>query len=158
MQETENVGFSAEHLERGADKNIVTYLGIAADEPIRIARHKDKAKLPLEAIGWEEDYCGIWCQYADLLSPIYTDSARGGCWFCHNQGVDQLRLLRKNYPEYWALLLKWDADSPFSFRADGHTVHDFERRFQMEDEHLIFPDDRVFRWKMLDEPLNYRFF
>jgi hypothetical protein len=72
----------------------------------------------------------------------------GGCWFCHNQGIDQLRLLRKNYPELWQLLLKWDRDSPVSFRPDGHTVHDFDIRFQAEDLSLV-PTDRKFRWKML---------
>lgn len=53
-------------------------------------------------------------------------------------------------------MLKWDSDSPVKFRSDGHTVHDFERRFQMEDDGLISPDDKVFRWAMLDAELNYR--
>ena len=108
--------------------------------------------------GWTEDDCRQWCEENDLLSPIYTTAARGGCWFCHNQGVQQLRLLRKNYPEYWALMLKWDKDSPVTFHADGHTVHDFDRRFAAEDEGLIYPDDKVFRWSMLDDELNYRWF
>lgn len=134
------------------------YLGIAADEPVRIERHqKPGFKMPLVEAGWTEAMCRDWCEKNGLLSPIYTDSARGGCWFCHNQGVGQLRLLRKNYPELWALLMKWDLDSPVSFKADGHTVHDFDRRFQLEDEGLIMPDDR-FRWSMLDEELNYRWF
>lgn len=42
--------------------------------------------------------------------------------------------------------------------ADGHTVHDFEKRFQAEDSGFISPDDKVFRWAMLDEELNYRWF
>ena len=64
----------------------------------------------------------------------------------------------KNYPELWALMLKWDSDSPVTFKADGHTVHDFDRRFRLEDEGLIYPDDKVFRWDMLDKELNYRWF
>ena len=129
-----------------------------------------------------------------MLSPIYTMATRGGCWFCYNQGVGQLRLLRKNYPDLWALMLKWDADSPVTFKpprrqwvtdldgpetrlvyADdddtvereecgywkklpGCTVHDFDRRFALEDEGLIAADDRIFRWSMLEEELNYRWF
>ena len=31
-------------------------------------------------------------------------------------------------------------------------------RFQAEDDGLIFPDDKVFRWAMLDGDLNYRWF
>lgn len=138
-------------MKRGADTNIVQYLGIAADEPERIARHTKKGfAMPLVEAGWDEAYCRQWCEERDLLSPIYTTSARGGCWFCHNQGVDQLRLLRRNYPDLWALLLKWDADSPVTFHADGHTVHDFDKRFKAEDLELV-PTDRRFRWKMLNE-------
>ena len=103
--------------------------------------------------------CGLWCKYSDLLSPLYEISERGGCWFCHNQGVNQLRQLRRNYPDLWSLLLKWDKDSPVSFKPDGRTVHDYDKRFQLEDQKLIFPDDRVFRWAMLDDDsLNFRLF
>lgn len=139
---------------QGADTSIVQYLGIAADEPERIERHsRPGIILPLVEIGWDEAYCRKWCEENDLLSPIYTDTARGGCWFCHNQSVSQLRLLRKNYPDLWKLLLKWDNDSPVSFKPDGHTVHDYDKRFQAEDEGRV-PTDRKFRWKMLkeDEP------
>lgn len=71
--------------------------------------------------------------------------------------IDQLRLLRKNYPDLWQLMLKWDKDSPVTFHADGHTVHDFDRRFALEDEGFIVPGE-PFRWKMLDEPLNMRLY
>lgn len=130
-------------------KNTVQYLGIASDEPERIARHtKPGYELPLVAAGWDEAYCRKWCEDNDLLSPIYTTATRGGCWFCHNQGVGQLRLLRKQYPEYWGLMLKWDTDSPVTFKADGHTLHDFEARFAAEDAGLIDPEER-FRWDMI---------
>lgn len=146
---TSNGEFSQGSLAQGAKKNIVQYLGIAADEPERIARHqKPGFMLPLVELGWDEAYCRQICEENDLLSPIYTDSARGGCWFCHNQGVDQLRLLRKTYPDLWAILLKWDLDSPTTFKPDGHTVHDYDLRFQMEDEGKV-PADRRFRWKMI---------
>ena len=139
-------------------KNAIQYIGIAADEPNRFHNLTETKKSPLVEAGWDEAYCRQWCEENDLLSPIYTTATRGGCWFCHNQGVGQLRLLRKNYPELWALMLKWDTDSPVTFKADGHTVHDFDRRFQLEDDGLISPDDRVFRWEMLDAELNYRWF
>lgn len=140
-------------LERG---NIV-YVGIAADEPSRFQVLSSTKKSPLVEAGWTEAMCRQWCEENDLLSPIYTDCARGGCWFCHNQSVGQLRLLRKNYPEYWAPMLKWDSDSPVTFHSDGHTVHDFERRFQAEDDGLIFADE-TFRWDALDAELNFRWF
>lgn len=143
--------FSSSAMTQGADTNtVIQYLGIAADEPERIARHtKPGFALPLVAIDWDEAYCRKWCEENDLLSPIYTTANRGGCWFCHNQSVDQMRLLRKNYPDLWQLLLKWDNDSPVTFKPDGHTVHDFDRRFQAEDDGLIIAGDSCFRWKKL---------
>lgn len=130
--------------------NGITYIGIAADEPNRFHSLSSTKKSPLVSAGWTEAMCRKWCEENDLLSPIYTTVTRGGCWFCHNQGVDQLRLLRRNYPDLWALMLKWDVDSPVSFKADGHTVHDYDERFRLEDEGLI-PGNQPFRWSVLDE-------
>lgn len=132
-------------------KNAISYVGIAFDEPNRFHNLSETKISPLVDAMWTEDMCREWCVKNDLLSPIYTTATRGGCWFCHNQGVDQLRLLRKNYPEYWALMLKWDLDSPVQFKPDGHTVHDFDKRFALEDAELI-PMDRQFRWEWLNNP------
>lgn len=139
-------------------KDIVEYIGIAADEPKRFGQLNDRKRAPLVEFGIEEDLCGLHCQYEGILAPSYETSCRDGCWMCHNQGIKQLRALRKDYPHLWALLLKWDTDSPVNFHPDGRTVHDFDRRFAMEDEGLIMPDE-YFRWSMLDdENLNYRWF
>lgn len=139
------------------DRDIVEYLGIAADEPKRFGQLNDKKRAPLVEFGIEEGLCGLYCHYEGILAPSYGTSCRDGCWMCHNQGVNQLRHLRKDYPQLWELLLKWDKDSPVCFHADGHTVHDFDLRFQWEDERLIFPGE-PFRWKMLREPIQCRLF
>lgn len=135
--------------------NIVYYVGIAADEPKRIAKHINKKDiiLPLVQIGWDEAMCGLEAQYMGLLSPTYTTSLRDGCWFCHNQGVEQLRNLRKEYPDLWRLLLKWDTDSPVTFHADGRTVHDYDKRFSLEDEGKI-QIGKGFRWKQVLDSNN----
>lgn len=130
-------------------KSSIVYVGIASDEPNRFHNLTETKKSPLVEAGWDEAYCRQWCEKNDLLSPIYTTSARGGCWFCHNQSVNQLRLLRKNYPELWSLMLKWDSDSPVTFKPAGHTVRDFDERFALEDKGFISKDDR-FSWSMLD--------
>lgn len=137
------------------NRNAIQYLGIAADETERIFRHGSKAniKLPLVEIGWTEADCLRICKENGVLSPIYETGVRGGCWFCHNQGVDQLRLLRKNYPEYWKLMLKWDSDSPVTFKAGGRTVHDYDKRFAMEDAGLIDTSKR-FLWEWVEEYKN----
>lgn len=150
--------FSGGPMREGRKINIVQYLGIAADEPLRIARHikKPNVVLPLVEIGWDEDLCGLISGYQNLLSPTYETSMRDGCWFCHNQGVEQLRNLRKKHPDLWALLLKWDADSPVTLKPDGHTVKDFDERFALEDQGLITPSD-PWKWSYLtDRPLQLK--
>lgn len=130
----------------------VHYIGIAMDEPKRFRHFDERTKSPLVALCWDEAYCRKWCEENDLLSPIYTTSARVGCWFCQNQNLEQLRLLRKNYSDLWALLLKWDSDSPHAtFHTNNITVHDIDKRFQMEEQGLV-PMGRKFRWSMIKTP------
>lgn len=148
--------FSGSPATRGG-KNIVEYIGIAADEPKRFGQLSERKRAPLVEFGIEEGLCGLHCQYEGILAPSYETSCRDGCWMCHNQGVDQLRKLRRDYPELWALLLKWDADSPVNFKSDGRTVRDYDERFSLEDEGFIHTDKRFF-WRMLDEPLQMRLF
>lgn len=139
--------------------NAISYLGIAADEPKRFNNLTDTKKSPLVEISWKESDCRKWCEDNGLLSPIYENHDRGGCWFCHNQGVGELRNLRHNYPEYWKLMLKWDIDSPVTFRADGHTVHDFDKRFELEDKGVLIPNDKKFKWAWLtDESIQTKLF
>lgn len=141
---------------RTIEGEVVQYIGIAADEGQRTERHIEKVKkgleqLPLVDANWTEQMCMDWCRENKLLSPIYEKTTRGGCWFCYNQGVDSLRQLRHDYPDLWALLLKWDGDSPVTFKADGRTVHDFEKRFRWEDEGYK-PTETRFRWSDVDNP------
>ena len=145
---------STERPTRRQKRNIVEYIGIAADEPDRFGQLNDRKRAPLVEFGVEEDLCGLYCQYGRCLGPSYETSCRDGCWFCHNQGVDSLRNLWRNWPDYWALLMKWDLDSPVTFKADGHTVHDFDKRFRMEQEGYI-DTHRPFRWAMLDNPPKF---
>ena len=149
-------------------KGSIQYIGIAADEPNRFHNLTNTKRSPLVELGWTEADCRQWCEENDLLSPIYTTATRGGCWFCHNQGVGQLRLLRRNYPDLWEIMLKWDADSPVTFKPgyrdrngvyhEGKTVHDYEERFHLEDKGLIRPDEK-FNWTMIEDGgVNYRLF
>lgn len=145
--------FSNERPTRRGKTNIVEYLGIAADEPDRFGQLNDRKRAPLVEFGIDEDLCGLYCQYNDILAPIYETSCRDGCWFCHNQGVDQLRELWRNWPEHWALLMKFDLDSPVTFKADGHTIHDFDRRFRMEEDGVV-PMDNTFRWAPVESYIS----
>lgn len=146
--------FDGRSTNRPKKRKIVEYIGIAADEPKRFGQLNERKRAPLVEFGIDEEMCGLYCQYNGILSPTYETSFRDGCWFCHNQGVNQLRLLRRNYPELWAILMRWDLDSPTTFKADGHTVHDYDLRFRLEDERKI-PTGRGFRWEMLERPPKF---
>jgi len=143
-------------MKKAGTKDIVRYIGIAVDEPNRFSILSNRQVSPLVEYDITEAEAKEICEGIGLLSPIYTQTLRGGCWFCHNQSIGQLRLLRKQYPKYWELMLKWDLDSSTTFKPDGRTVHDYEERFSLEDEGLIDKDE-PFRWTMLSEELNYRF-
>lgn len=127
----------------------VTYIGIAADEPVRLSRLRGNKLAPLNAVGWTENDCMKWCEANDLVSPIYRTATRGGCWFCVKQSIANLRLLRRSHPELWDIMLKWDDDSVMEFKP-GHKLRDFERRFALEDAGEILKGER-FDWKMLTE-------
>ena len=119
-------------------KDIIQYIGIAVEETQRYHILNDRKISPLVEYGITEQQCYDWCKKNDLLSPIYQHTMRGGCWFCHNQRLSELRHLRKQYPEYWQLLLKLDKDSPSTFKADGTTIKDLDKRFEMEDNQIKF--------------------
>lgn len=137
-----------------SDPDVVNYVGIAADETRRIANTQNsKRTLPLVDIGWTEADAMAWCREHDLVSPVYRGGIKGrdGCFFCPMQGLDSLRNLRRKYPDLWSLMLRWDIDSPVTFGSDGRTLHDYDKRFELEDMGLINPDRR-FRWKMIEMP------
>ena len=63
----------------------VSYVGIAEDEPKRLARLDGVKKVSLLAkYGMTEADAYKLCQEHGLLSPIYTHCRRNGCWFCPN--------------------------------------------------------------------------
>ena len=142
----------AEALGAAPKSKVFHYIGIAADEAKRVERWggRDSCALPLVAIGWDESTCFQIAEELDMLSPTYTRGTRDGCWFCQNQGVAQLRNLRALYPDLWRKLLEWDTLSKIPFKPDGHTVHDYDRRFQAEDEGYITAGDRSFKWDDLN--------
>lgn len=77
-------------------------VGIAYDEPKRLERLKGTNKISVLA-----DYMIVenqtydMCKKYNLLSPIYKNGSRGGCWFCPNKNLKGFAKLKKNYPLLW---------------------------------------------------------
>ena len=121
------------------------YIGYALDEKKherqeKIANCTDLNMYPLVKAKYTEGMCMDWCRNNNLLNPTYQSSLRDGCWFCHNQGLDQLRKLRKHYPQLWERLMYLDLHSPVTFKPDGVTVADLDRRFALEDAQMTIFD------------------
>lgn len=135
--------------------NSVQYIGIAIDEPERHNQLNEKLRSPLVDFNITEAECIDICKGLGLLAPTYLQSKRNGCWFCHAQPIKQLRLLRKQYPSLWNMLLEFDSDSPMPFRHGNrhgtHSVHDFDERFMLEDKGILEPECKKFRWAKMDE-------
>lgn len=107
------------------------YVGIAVDEPERLARLAPNKSSPLADYGITEEMAVEMCRQHHLLSPIYQTQARNGCWFCHNARIGELRDLYRRYPELWAELREIQAISRVTFKQD-YTVFDLEERFKKE--------------------------
>ncbi len=87
-------------------KEVIQYIGIAADEPKRLKRLEGTNKISLLAkYGYTEKMAMELCKKYNILSPIYEFSNRGGCWFCPFARNTELRHLRNNHKELWQKLL-----------------------------------------------------
>lgn len=118
--------------------NIICYVGIAADEPKRLARLKNNDVSLLDKYGYTETMAMEKCKDYDLVSPIYETSNRGGCWFCPNNGVKGFYQLRKKYPELWEelrVLSKEDNLISNKFIYD-YTFSEIEARMDAIDKQL----------------------
>lgn len=93
--------------------DIVQYIGIAIDEPERLARIRisDVPKISLlEKYGYIEQMAFDLCKRYDLLSPIYDFAPRGGCWFCPNARKGELRYLYNNHRDLFDKLVELEKE------------------------------------------------
>lgn len=73
------------------------YVGIAIDEPERLARLQGGKISLLEKYGLTEKDARELCEKYGLLSPIYKTASRCGCWFCPNATERELKALYANH-------------------------------------------------------------
>ena len=86
--------------------NTVQYIGIAKNEPQRLARLGGNQVSLLEKYGYTEDDAKQLCKQAGLLSPVYEFTDRGGCWFCPNAKLSELRHLYDHHPDLWQKMMR----------------------------------------------------
>lgn len=117
--------------------NVIQYIGIAADEGYRLERENNKNEKhihPLVEWGWAEKDCIRYCYDRGYdWEGLYELFDRVSCWCCPLQPLDDLRILRKHFPELWEELRDMDRRTWRQFRKD-FSVEDLEIRFQLEEE------------------------
>ena len=111
----------------------VLYIGIARDEPKRHKKRGDNVIHPLYDWGITESMALQYCyDHGFDWGGLYERFRRVSCWCCPLQPLNELRNLRKYYPELWDKLLKMDEMVMYHFKPDCR-LSDLERRFSMED-------------------------
>lgn len=123
----------------------VSYLGIAADEPIRLERLKPDQVSLMAKYGVTEQDAFAMCRQEGLLSPLYEHSHRGGCWFCPNASMTELRHLYRVHPDLWQLMLELqDVPNKATERFNRNfTFAELDLRFRLEGEQLSFYDQEL---------------
>ena len=118
---------------------MIQIIGLAADEQARLNREHNQNpehRHPLADWGWTEADCLKYCyDHGFDWGGLYEIFHRGSCWCCPLQSLDELRKLRKHFPDLWAKLLDMEHQTWRTFRAD-YSVDELEIRFSFEEERL----------------------
>lgn len=122
--------------------DVVQYVGIAADEPKRLARLEGTNKVSLlSKYGYTEAMAKEKCREYNLLSPQYRGGqSRNGCWFCFNAHIDRYISIKQQHPEWWQQfkdLYKETGSKSFKYNA---TLEDVEQKMdakEYQDKHQL---------------------
>lgn len=119
---------------------VVQYVGIAIDEPQRLARLTANKMSLLAKYGYTEEMARHKCEEYGLLSPFYDKWKRNGCWFCPNKPIPYLAHIRQHYPDLWAELRKFNeipnkVSEKFNKR---YTFNELEARLDRQDKIDLF--------------------
>ncbi|MCI9484255.1 MAG: phosphoadenosine phosphosulfate reductase family protein [Clostridiaceae bacterium] len=126
-----------EKLEQQFD--LISLIGFAKGEEGRLYRENNQNesfRYPLMGWGWEEPDCLAYCYSKGFdWGGLYEIFGRVSCWCCPLQSLQELRKLRKHFPDLWARLLDMEHRTWRTFRKD-FSVDQLEIRFQFEEERI----------------------
>lgn len=120
---------------------IVQYVGIATDEPVRLARLGSNKISLLAKYGLTEADAWRKCEEYGLLSPFYRlGYKRNGCWFCPNKPISYYCHIRKHYPPLWEELRKLDKvpNKVSDYFNKRYRFSELEARMDLEDKKIAF--------------------
>ena len=122
---------------RKAGRNVVQYVGIAADEPKRLERLPENKVAPLADWGITEADALRLCYEKGFFWEengfrLYDILDRVSCWCCANKNLKELRNIYTHLPEYWDRLKEIQARTDRPMKGKGKSVFDLEERFRKE--------------------------
>lgn len=119
---------------KGIDETVIQYIGIAFDEQERLLRLDGNKISLLEKYRKTEADAVEICKRAELYSPMYAFTNRGGCFFCPNAKRRELRHLYDHHPDLWTKLLACQ-------QAENKVTELFNRSERFDEI------DEEFRWQ-----------
>lgn len=125
---------------------VIQMIGIAADEEYRLERENNQRtnqRHPLVEWGWTEEdtlhYCydkGFdWEGLYEIFRKDNDKCPRVSCWCCPLQPLEDLRKLRKHFPELWEELKDMQSRTWRKIKPD-YTVQQLDIRFALEEKYL----------------------
>ncbi len=131
-------------LDKYAEENdAIVYVGLAADEPERLAKsRKDYKRFPLAEAGITERVALQSCyaagyEWLENGHRLYDLLDRVSCWCCANKNLRELRNIRQYLPEYWERLKELQRHTDRPMKGEGKSVFDLDARFAAENETFI---------------------
>lgn len=114
-----------------------TYIGFAADEPLRLVRLESHKCAPLADWGITEGEALLRCYRAGFEwledgKPLYALLDRVSCWCCRNKNLKELRNIYQFLPQYWGRLRELQEQIPQPMKGAGKSIFELEERFKKE--------------------------
>ena len=129
---------------QGCSLPLVQCVGFAADESARIERHSPRKSVyqsyryPLHEYGVTEADALQFCRDRGFTwNGLYDSFRRVSCFCCPLQGLDELRTLRREFPDLWARIREMESWLPEGDKGrrfkDQVTISALDARFAAED-------------------------
>jgi 3'-phosphoadenosine 5'-phosphosulfate sulfotransferase (PAPS reductase)/FAD synthetase len=126
----------------------IQYIGFSSDENDRVlksqmsgtastgkhtGKYNFKNRFPLVEWGMTEKDCLAYCRERGYhWEGLYDHFDRVSCWCCPLQKLEDLRQLRRHYPDLWNTLKTWDKKMPRPFQNKPGIFERIEREVQAE--------------------------
>lgn len=115
--------------------NARCYIGIAADEKLRLdKKRKDYKLFPLVEWGMTENDCLTYCReigvgWIEDSIDLYDILDRVSCWCCGNKNHWELYNIWKHLPKHWEKLCDLQRKNKRPFKKP-YSVFDLQKRFE----------------------------